>query len=81
MKPTKRNTTLVDAYASLLGNLSADDRAALVSRLSKTGEISTRKKKATFREAFGAFISEKSAEEIIEDIRSSRISNRQNEPL
>lgn len=33
-------------------------------------------KKALFKQAFGAFESEKSAEEIIEDISSSRVSNR-----
>lgn len=33
-------------------------------------------RKTLFKEAFGAFESEKSAEEIIEDIRSSRVANR-----
>lgn len=81
MRPEKRNTTIVDAYASILGNLSPDDRMDLIARLSETKEMSTQKKKTTFRKAFGAFVSDKSAEEIIADIRGSRVSTRQIEPL
>ncbi|MDR6803229.1 hypothetical protein J2Y45_000499 [Dyadobacter sp. BE34] len=81
MKPEKRNTTLVDAYASILGNLTPADKIDLIAKLSETKEMSAKKKKNTFRKAFGAFVSDKSAEEIIADIRSSRVSTRQIEPL
>lgn len=37
--------------------------------------------KALFKEAFGAFDSEQSAEEIIQEIRSSRVFNRNIEPF
>ncbi|MBO9615217.1 MAG: hypothetical protein J7619_21125 [Dyadobacter sp.] len=81
MKPAKRNTTIVDAYASLLSNLSADDRLALIARLGETDEVTSHKRRSFFRKAFGAFVSDKSADEIIEDIRNSRVSTRQIEPF
>lgn len=81
MKPAKMNTTIVDAYASLLANLSAEDRLALIGRLSEVGEMTSRKRKSSFRKAFGAFVSSQSADEIIEDIRNSRVSTRQIEPF
>jgi predicted metal-binding transcription factor (methanogenesis marker protein 9) len=81
MRPAKRNNTIVDAYASLLSNLSHTDKMELVSRLGEAAEVTSRKRKSTFRKAFGAFVSEKSAEEIIEDIRGSRVSIRQIEPF
>ena len=81
MSPAKRNTTLVDAYASLLDNLNSADKQDLISKLAASAEIDSQKKKSAFRESFGAFISEKSAEEIIAEIRDSRVSTRQIEPL
>ena len=47
-----------------------------VEEVSNFAESDLTNKKALFKQAFGAFESEKSAEEIIEDIRSSRIANR-----
>lgn len=81
MKPAKGNTTIVDAYASLLGNLSADDKLALISRLGEKDELPSHKRKSSFRKAFGAFVSDKSADEIIEDVRNSRVATRQIEPF
>ncbi|MET7254964.1 hypothetical protein [Dyadobacter fermentans] len=81
MKATKGNTTIVDAYASLLGNLSTENRMALIARLGEVDEMISRKRKSSFRKAFGAFVSDQSADEIIEDIRNSRVSTRQIEPL
>jgi hypothetical protein len=81
MSPVKRNTTLVDAYASLLDNLNSADKLDLISKLAASAESDSQKKKSAFRKAFGAFISEKSAEEIIAEIRDSRVSTRQIEPL
>lgn len=81
MEVIKGNTTIVDAYASLLGNLSAENRMALIARLGEVDEMNSRKRKSSFRKAFGAFVSDKSADEIIEDIRNSRVSTRQIETL
>lgn len=71
----------MDAYAALLGNLNADDRLALISRLGETDEATSHRRKSSFRKAFGAFVSDQSADEIIADIRNSRVSTRQIEPF
>lgn len=73
--------TLVDGYIELLNRLSPSDKLDLISKLSVSVKTDLAERKTTFKEAFGAFESEKSAEEIINDIRSSRLLNRQLESL
>lgn len=76
MKPAEINTSIIDGYFGLLDSLSPKDKLDLISKLKNS--LTTRKsKKATFKKAFGAFESNKSAEEIIEEIRNSRVSTRQ----
>ena len=77
MKTTEINTTIVDGYARLLDNLSPDNKLDLISKLTASVKTDLTKKKSSFRKAFGAFVSKNSAEEIIDEIRSSRVFNRQ----
>jgi len=77
MRTAERNTTIVDGYIGLLGNLSPDDKLDLISKLTVSVKTDLKKKKSSFKKAFGALVSEKSADEIIEEIRSSRVSTRQ----
>ena len=77
MKIAEINTTIVDGYVGLLDNLSTSNKLALISHLTASVKTDLRSKKSTFRKAFGAFDSKKTAEEIIDEIRSSRISMRQ----
>lgn len=75
-----KNSTIVDGYVDLLGNLSLDDKLDLISKLSESIKTDLHNdRKSSFKKAFGAFDSSKSAEDIIEDIRSSRVSTRQTE--
>lgn len=70
---TVADRKIIKAYAEMIGNLSNDNKIALMDKLSKSINVSktdTREKK--FYESFGAFVSEKSAEEIIADIKGSR---------
>jgi hypothetical protein len=76
MGTTKINTTIVDGYVGLLDNLSASNKLDLITKLTASVKIDLKNKKSTFKKAFGAFESKKSAEKIIEEIRSSRISTR-----
>ena len=76
MRTTEINTTIVDGYVGLLGNLSTSNKLDLISRLTDSVMNDLANKKSSFKKAFGAFDSKKSAEEIIEDIRSSRVSTR-----
>lgn len=77
MRTTEVNTTIVDGYVGLLDNLSIDNKLDLISKLTASVKTDLTNKKSSFKKAFGAFDSEKSAEEIIEEIRNSRVSTRQ----
>ncbi|GLU54101.1 hypothetical protein [Dyadobacter frigoris] len=71
------NTKIVDGYIGLLQNLSPNDKLTLISRLTDSVKMDLSEKKSLFKEAFGAFESEESAEKIVDKIRNSRISTRQ----
>jgi hypothetical protein len=77
MKAMDIDTTLIDGYLRLLDNLSPSNKLDLISKLtlSVKNDISDRKK--SFYEAFGAWESNQSADEIINSIRGSRTFNRQ----
>jgi hypothetical protein len=77
VKVTELITTIVDGYVGLLDNLSTNNKLDLISRLTASVKTDLTNKKSSFRKAFGAFDSKKSAEEIIEEIRNSRVSTRQ----
>lgn len=70
-------TTIVNGYIGLLDNLSPNDKLDLISKLTASVKADLADKKSSFKRAFGAFDSKKTAEEIIDEIRSSRVSNRQ----
>ena len=77
MKAIDINTTLIDGYLQMLDNLSPSNKLDLISKLTQSVKTYITDRKKTFYEAFGAWESKKSAEEIIEEIRKSRTFNRQ----
>ena len=77
MKIEEINTTLVDGYLGLLDNLSTNNKLELITKLTASVKTDLSNKKSSFKKAFGAFDSKKSAEEIIDEIRNSRVSTRQ----
>ena len=79
MRPAAINTVLVDEYIGLLSNLSPVDKLDIIAKLTTSVKSDLDHKKSTFEKAFGAFESDKSAEAIIDEIRSSRVFNRQTE--
>ncbi len=81
MSDSEYNTTVVDGYVGLMKNLSTSNKLDLISKLTESVKTDLIKKKSTFKKAFGAFDSKKTAEEIIEEIRNSRMSTRQIEPF
>jgi hypothetical protein len=74
---TEINDIIVDGYVGLLDNLSTNNKLDLISKLSASVKSDLTDKKSSFKKAFGAFDSKKSAEEILQEIRSSRVSTRQ----
>jgi len=77
MKTLEINSTIVEGYVGLLDNLSTNNKLDLISKLTASVKTDLSNKKSSFKKAFGAFDSEKSAEKIIEEIRNSRVSTRQ----
>jgi hypothetical protein len=76
------DTTIVEGYFGLVHNLINVNKKALINKLVDSikpeEDIEPYK---NLKESFGSFISEKSADEIIEEIRSSRSFNREIEPF
>jgi hypothetical protein len=77
MKAIDINTTLIDGYLRMLENLSPSNKLDLISKLTQSVKTDITDRKKTFYEAFGAWDSKKTAEEIIEEIRASRTINRE----
>lgn len=77
METEDTSTTLIDGYLQMLDNLSASNKLDLISKLTASVKSDITNRTSSFKEAFGAFESEKSADEIINEIRNSRTFTRQ----
>lgn len=73
---------IADNFFGMIKNLSADVKLELISKISNSLKGSKKELKDNlWKDLFGAWQSEKSAEEIIEEIRISRHTNRQIDDL
>jgi predicted metal-binding transcription factor (methanogenesis marker protein 9) len=75
MKSTA-STVLIDNYFGLLSSLSRENKIRLIAKLSNSIVDEVSEKENVVDRFFGAFKSDKSAEEIIKDINDSRNFNR-----
>jgi predicted metal-binding transcription factor (methanogenesis marker protein 9) len=66
------STILIDNFFNLLSSLSRENKIKLIAKLSNSIIDESPKDENTVEKFFGAFKSEKSAEEIIKEIRESR---------
>lgn len=73
---TAPSTTVADMYFGFLRHLSADSKRALITRLSRSVDQPDLAEPAPLTELFGALTNEQSADELIAEIRSARVSNR-----
>jgi hypothetical protein len=73
MKTPDLNINLIAMYFELLKNLSIDSKLELITKLSNSMKTKKQKKNSSLRSLYGAFESEQSADEIISDIRQSRV--------
>ena len=69
---TSTEKHIVEIYSELLEGLSSDSKTELIENLSKSLKIGKKNKESKFYKSFGSFASEKSADETIADIRSSK---------
>jgi hypothetical protein len=76
MKTADLKFNLIDNYLGLLYNLSPDSKLELISKLSDSLKGSTKHSKKSLSDLYGAFISKKSADEIITELKNSRNFNR-----
>ena len=72
MKSADIDINLIESYFGLLKNLSPDSKLELIARLSKSMKTTKKAKTDSIKSLFGAFISEQSADELIDDIRKAR---------
>ena len=80
MTSSTKNTSNADYYFGVLKNLNADSKLDLISQLSQSLK-SNIIDDTCLESLFGAYESEDTADEIIAEIRSSRVSNRNIEGL
>ncbi len=72
---------IAENYFELIKNLNVDVKLELISRISDSLREQTVSKDDSWKDLFGAYNSGQSAEEIIDDLRDSRFTNRQIEDL
>lgn len=68
---TATDKNILETYSNLFEGLSSINKIELIERLTKSLKVST-SKKTTFYKSFGAFSSDKSAEEIVAEIKANR---------
>ena len=81
MNSTSRNINIADFFYEFLKNLKHDSKLDLISKLSESLKMSEQKEDTSLQALFGAYKSDETAEQIIADLRSSRVSNRNIEKL
>ena len=82
MKTVDVNTRLIDNYFSQLKSFSNDAKLELISRLSKSMKTSKKEKKEiSLNDLYGSWESEKSADEIISELKKARNFDRERETL
>lgn len=72
---------IADNYFGLIKNLSIDVKLELISRITDSLKNLSVQKNDSWKNLYGAFDSEQSADEMIKDIKESRNTNRQIESL
>jgi len=81
VKSADLNINLIESYFLLLKNLSPDGKLELISRLSKSMKSGKRAKGHSLESLFGAFVSEHSADDLIDQIKKARNFNRKRATL
>ena len=82
MKSSDINMSLVDSYFTLLKSLSPNNKLELIARLSKSMKTKKKaKKEVSLRSLYGSWISDQSADELVDELKKARNFNRQREEL
>jgi hypothetical protein len=81
MNTSAQHISLAEYYFGFLENLNADSKLDLISKLSQSLKKDETSQEPSLQSLFGAYKSDETAEEIIAEIRASRIFNRNIELL
>ncbi|CAN5619656.1 hypothetical protein BH11BAC3_BH11BAC3_01740 [soil metagenome] len=81
MASINQNISIADYYFDFLKNLNSNSKLDLISKLSQSLKESDKNQEASLQSLFGAYKSVETAEEIIAEIRESRVFNRNTESL
>ena len=81
MTTSAQHISIVDYYFSFLKNLNPDSRLDLISKLSQSLKNNDKVSETSLQSIFGAYKSEETADEIIAELRASRVFKRNTEPL
>jgi hypothetical protein len=81
MIASSQNNSLADYYFDFLKNLNSDSKLDLISRLSLSLKEENTASNVPLQSLFGAYNSVETADEIIEELRASRVFNRTIESL
>jgi hypothetical protein len=81
MKAADLKFNLIDSYLGLLNSLSPDSKLELIAKLSDSLKGPKKPADKSISDLYGAFISKKSADEIITELKNSRNFNRKTEGL
>ena len=63
---------LVKSYFGLLTNINSESKAKLIVKLTGTLKTTKRKGNGSVKSLYGSFVSRKSAEELIRDVKKAR---------
>lgn len=81
MKTTDLTFNLIDSYLGLLKSLSHDNRLELISKLSDSLKNAKKPNNNSISDLYGAFKTEKSADQVIAEVKKSRNFKRNTESL
>ncbi len=81
MNTASQNINLADYYFGFLKNLNPNSKLDLISKLSQSLKNKDQVADTSLQSLFGAYKSEETADEMIAEIRNSRVFNRNIEPL
>jgi hypothetical protein len=76
MITSHQDNSIADYYFDFLKNLNPDSKLDLISKLSLSLKEDKQSPDISLQSLFGAYKSDETAEEIIAEIRASRVSNR-----
>ncbi len=81
MNSSTQHISLADYYFGFLKNLNSDSKLDLISKLSQSLKEMETTPNMSLESLFGAYKSDETAEEIIAELRASRVFNRNTEIL